>query len=163
MPWGCPLRITSCLTARSAYEGATVIPKTFIPNYGEFYEKRWFAPAGERKSSTVRLLGAEVPFGEDILLRCSGTDVTLAVEICEDLWMPIPPSSRHALAGANVILNLSASNDIVTKSDYRRTLISQQSARCIAGYVFALAGLGESTTDVVSAAQPHRRKRAHPH
>ena len=74
-----------------------VIPKTFIPNYGEFYEKRWFAPSGERKSETVRLLGGDVPFGEDILLRCVGTDVVVAAEICEDLWMPIPPSSRHAL------------------------------------------------------------------
>jgi NAD+ synthase (glutamine-hydrolysing) len=126
-----------------------VIPKTFIPNYGEFYEKRWFAPSGERKSETVRLLGGDVPFGEDILLRCVGTDVVVAAEICEDLWMPIPPSSRHALMGANVILNLSASNDVVTKADYRRTLIAQQSARCIAGYAFASAGLGESTTDVV--------------
>ncbi|HHT17139.1 MAG TPA: NAD(+) synthase [Papillibacter sp.] len=149
MPVAADNQLFNCAVLLHGGKVLAVIPKTFIPNYGEFYEKRWFAPAGERKSSTVRLLGAEVPFGEDILLRCSGTDVTLAVEICEDLWMPIPPSSRHALAGANVILNLSASNDIVTKSDYRRTLISQQSARCIAGYVFASAGLGESTTDVV--------------
>lgn len=125
------------------------VPKTFIPNYSEFYEKRWFASATERKSGTVRLLGTEVPFGENVLFRLEGTEVTLAVEICEDLWMPIPPSSRHALAGASLILNLSASNDLVTKSDYRRALVAQQSARCIAGYAFASAGLGESTTDLV--------------
>jgi len=150
MPVRADNQLFNCAVALFRGEVRAVIPKTFIPNYGEFYEKRWFAPAGERKSAFVRLLGADVPFGEDILLRCAGeTDVIVAMEICEDLWMPIPPSSRHALMGAHIILNLSASDDVVTKADYRRTLIAQQSARCIAGYAFASAGLGESTTDVV--------------
>jgi NAD+ synthase (glutamine-hydrolysing) len=126
-----------------------VIPKTFIPNYNEFYEKRWFSSATARLGGTVRLCGAEVPFGENILFKSAASPLVVAVEICEDLWMPIPPSSRHALFGANLVLNLSASNETVTKSDYRRELVRQQSARCLTGYVFASAGQGESTTDVV--------------
>jgi NAD+ synthase (glutamine-hydrolysing) len=126
-----------------------VIPKTFLPNYNEFYEKRWFASAAARINDTVRLCGAQVPFGENILFRNAPSQLTVGIEICEDLWMPIPPSSRHALSGANLILNLSASNETVTKSDYRRELVRQQSARCLTGYVFASAGQGESTTDVV--------------
>ena len=125
------------------------VPKTFIPNYNEFYEKRWFASAVSRLSDTVQLCGVDVPFGEDILLKDKNTPLVVGVEICEDLWMPIPPSSHHALSGANLLINLSASNDTVTKSDYRRELIKQQSGRCYAGYVFSSAGQGETTTDVV--------------
>lgn len=126
-----------------------VIPKTYIPNYNEFYEKRWFASAAGRVSDTVRLCGADVPFGENILFKNTALQLVVGAEICEDLWMPIPPSSRHALFGANLILNLSASNETVTKSDYRRELVKQQSARCLTGYVFSSAGQGETTTDVV--------------
>ena len=125
------------------------VPKTFIPNYNEFYEKRWFAPAANGVSESVRLCGEDVPFGASILLRNINSPLTVGIEICEDLWMPIPPSSRHALFGANLLLNLSASNETVTKSDYRRELVRQQSARCLAGYVYSSAGQGESTTDVV--------------
>jgi NAD+ synthase (glutamine-hydrolysing) len=126
-----------------------VIPKTFIPNYNEFYEKRWFASSVNRLSDTVRLCGTDVPFGENILFKNSNSALAVGIEICEDLWMPIPPSSRHVLFGANLILNLSASNETVTKSDYRRELVRQQSGRCYTGYAFASAGQGESTTDVV--------------
>lgn len=126
-----------------------VVPKTFLPNYNEFYEKRWFASSVSRISDSVRLLGSNVPFGESLLFRDANSPLCLGVEICEDLWMPIPQSSRHALYGANLLLNLSASNETVTKSDYRRELVKQQSARCYAGYLFCSAGQGESTTDVV--------------
>ncbi len=126
-----------------------IVPKTFIPNYNEFYEKRWFASSAARISDTVRLLGKDIPFGENLLFSCSVMPFCIGIEICEDLWMPIPRSSHHALHGANLILNLSASNETVTKSDYRRALVRQQSARCYAGYVLSSAGQGESTTDVV--------------
>jgi NAD+ synthase (glutamine-hydrolysing) len=126
-----------------------VVPKTFLPNYNEFYEKRWFASSVTRLSTTVNLLGEEVPFGESLLFKNTESELCVGVEICEDLWMPLPQSSHHAVMGANLILNLSASNETVTKSDYRRELVKQQSGRCYTGYVFASAGLGESTTDVV--------------
>jgi NAD+ synthase (glutamine-hydrolysing) len=126
-----------------------VVPKTFIPNYSEFYEYRWFAPSSKRISKTVRLCGQEASFNENLLFKDEASELCIGIEICEDLWTPIPPSSYHTLHGANLILNLSASNDIIEKAEYRRTLVSQQSARCIAGYVYASAGESESTTDVV--------------
>lgn len=126
-----------------------VVPKTFIPNYSEFYEYRWFAPAVKRISKKVMLCGQQVPFNENLLFKDEDSELCIGVEICEDLWTPIPPSSYHALHGANLILSLSASNDMVEKAEYRRALVCQQSARCIAGYVYASAGESESTTDVV--------------
>ncbi|MEL4105242.1 NAD(+) synthase [Oscillospiraceae bacterium WX1] len=126
-----------------------VVPKTFIPNYNEFYEKRWFAPSHARRSETLKLNGYDVPFGEDLLFQCRDAELCVGAEICEDLWAPIPPSAHLAVGGANLILNLSASNETVTKSDYRRELVRQQAARCYTGYAFSSAGLGESTTDVV--------------
>ncbi len=126
-----------------------VVPKTYIPNYNEFYEKRWFASSASRMSDTVRILGSDAPFGESLLFRDAESQLCVGVELCEDLWMPVPQSSLHAVNGANLLLNLSASDETVTKSDYRRELVKQQSGRCYAGYVFASAGQGESTTDVV--------------
>ncbi len=126
-----------------------VVPKTFIPNYSEFYEYRWFASSVRRISKTIVLCGQEVPFSENLLFRDTASELCIGVDICEDLWAPIPPSSYHALYGANLILNLSASNDIVQKAEYRQSVVSQQSARCVAGYVYTSAGESESTTDVV--------------
>jgi NAD+ synthase (glutamine-hydrolysing) len=126
-----------------------VIPKTWLPNYGEFYEKRWFSSARQVDAEDVCLCGQNVPFGTEILFK-SG-EACLGIEICEDLWMPIPPSSYHALRGANILFNLSASNELIAKNDYRKQLIAQQSSRCIAAYVYASAGFGESSTDVVFA------------
>ena len=127
-----------------------VIPKTNIPNYGEFYEKRWFVPGcPEQAVSEITICGQTVPFGTDILFSCG--EVCVGVEICEDLWMPVPPSSRQALAGANILVNLSASNDIAGKDSYVRELVKQQSARCVSAYVYTSAGMGESTTDLVFA------------
>ena len=128
-----------------------VIPKTNLPNYGEFYEARWFtpAPAGTR---TISLLGQEVPFGTDLLFCCRELpEYKLAVEICEDLWVAAPPSTRHAIAGATVLANCSASDETIGKAEYRRSLVTGQSARLMAGYLYADAGRGESTTDMVFA------------
>jgi NAD+ synthase (glutamine-hydrolysing) len=127
-----------------------VVPKTFLPGYNEFYEERWFSSAREVQQGEVRLAGTAAPFGTDLLFGVSDEPgVTLAVEVCEDLWAPIPPSSRHAVAGATVILNPSASPDLVAKAEYRRELVRQQSGRTLSAYVFANAGVHESTTDIV--------------
>ncbi|WP_373729436.1 NAD(+) synthase [Bacteroides heparinolyticus] len=126
-----------------------VIPKTYLPNYKEFYEKRWFTSACEVRESSIRLCGQVVPMGRNLLFETA--DVTFGVEICEDLWAPIPPSSVLALQGAELLFNLSADTEAVGKHAYLRSLIGQQSARCISGYVFSSCGFGESTTDVVFA------------
>jgi NAD+ synthase (glutamine-hydrolysing) len=127
-----------------------VVPKTFLPGYKEYYEERWFSSSREARESEVRLAGQSAPFGTDLLFQLpEDPGVTLAVEICEDLWAPIPPSSRHAVAGATVILNPSASNDLVAKAEYRRELVRQQSGRTLSAYVYANAGVHESTTDLV--------------
>lgn len=124
-----------------------VVPKTYIPNYGEYYEKRWFVSSTCRTSDTIRIAGQTAPFSENLLLK--GGDVIIATEICEDLWVDSPPSGLLSRAGANIIVNPSASNDIVGKREYRRNLVTMQSGRCRAGYVYASAGAGESSTDLV--------------
>jgi NAD+ synthase (glutamine-hydrolysing) len=149
---GLPVLQNNCL-----YNAAVVIqngnilaavPKTYLPNYGEFYEKRWFT-SGINASPVLNICGKSVPFGTRILLRCD--ELVFGIEICEDLWVTIPPSSYQALYGANVIFNLSASNELIGKNSYLRDLVRQQSARCIAAYVYSSAGAGESTQDVVFA------------
>ena len=126
-----------------------VVPKIHLPNYGEFYEARHFAK-GKREVKDILLDGEYVPFGANILLECTNIpELTIAMEICEDLWVPLPPSTYHALAGATVICNPSASVETTTKEIYRSALVSNQSARLLSGYVYANAGEGESTTDVV--------------
>lgn len=126
-----------------------VIPKTYLPNYKEFYEQRWFTSALEVKENSARLCGQIIPMGTNLLFETAST--TFAVEICEDLWSTIPPSSALALQGAEILFNLSADNEGVGKHAYLCSLISQQSSRCMAGYVFSSCGFGESTTDVVFA------------
>ena len=123
-----------------------VIPKTYIPNYNEYYEKRWFA-SGDGVNGTIKLNEQEVPFGQT-LVRLSD-DAVLGVEICEDLWTPSTPGTSLALSGANIIVNLSASNEVVTKNDYRKNLICMQSAKDFCANIYASAGVGESTTDLV--------------
>ncbi|MDR3052188.1 MAG: NAD(+) synthase [Oscillospiraceae bacterium] len=130
-----------------------LVPKSHLPNYAEFYERRQFTPAfaGVRRYSGGPF--RDVPFGTDILFHAASMPgVALAVELCEDLWAPAPPSIRHALAGATVIANLSASNETIGKADYRRSLVTGQSARLCCGYLYACSGAGESTTDLVFAA-----------
>ena len=126
-----------------------VVPKTYLPNYKEFYEKRWFTSSTEINQHTIRLCGQTVSLGSSLLFDT--IDTTFGIEICEDLWAPVPPSSSLALQGAEIIFNLSADNEGVGKHAYLCSLIAQQSARCIAGYVFSSCGFGESTTDVVFA------------
>ncbi len=126
-----------------------VVPKTNLPNYNEFYEKRLYHPAPSH-NSTITLLGQSVLFGTDIIIvNDSQPSIRLAIEVCEDIWVAIPPSARHTNNGANVVFNLSASNDWAGKSDYRRQLVSGQSAKCICGYIYTSAGIGESTSDGV--------------
>jgi NAD+ synthase (glutamine-hydrolysing) len=127
-----------------------VVPKTYLPGYGEYYEERWFSSAREARESETLLAGEAAPFGTDLLFQVpEEPGVTLGVEICEDLWAPIPPSSYHAVAGATVLLNPSASPDLVAKAEYRRELVRQQSGRTLAAYAYANAGVHESTTDLV--------------
>ena len=140
-----------------------VVPKTFLPGYKEYYEERWFSSAREAREGEVRLAGQAAPFGTDLLFQLpEDPGVTLAVEICEDLWAPIPPSSRHAVAGATVLLNPSASNDLVAKAEYRRELVRQQSGRTLSAYVYANAGVHESTTDLVFGGPPPGRRERRP-
>jgi NAD+ synthase (glutamine-hydrolysing) len=126
-----------------------IVPKTYIPNYREFYEKRQFTSGRDAVAREVTVLGRRVPFGSDVLFDADDLPgLSLHVEICEDLWAPVPPSTYAALAGATVIANLSASNVIIGKADYRKDLCAAQSGKCIAAYLYAAAGQGESTTDL---------------
>ena len=124
-----------------------MIPKTYLPNYKEFYERRWFTSAADITPCVICICGQQIPLSPNLLFHA--TSCTFGVEVCEDVWSPIPPSSKLALEGAEIIFNLSADNDIVGKYTYLQSLLSQQSARCISGYVFAGCGYGESTQDVV--------------
>lgn len=133
------------------YKGHIIalVPKTFLPNYNEFYEMRWFSPALD-EIQYIEVLGDTVPFGTNIIVRAKDLpQLKLAVEICEDLWSVNPPSGYHALAGATIIANPSAGNEITGKAEYRSSLVSAQSARTIGGYIYSCTGYGESTTDVV--------------
>lgn len=127
-----------------------IVPKTYLPNYREFYEARQFRPAHTANQNTVDYCGQrDIPFGTDLLFRVKNIrHFTFGLEICEDLWVPVPPSSFAALAGATVIVNPSASNITVGKAEYRHSLVANQSARCIAAYLYSAAGPGESTTDL---------------
>ena len=150
---GAPLRAEQKLfnCAVAVYDGAIlgVVPKTYIPNYREFYEKRQFSSASEAQRSEIELLGRTVPFGADLLFEAQGLEhFAFGVEICEDLWAPIPPTTYAALGGATVLANLSASNITIGKADYRDSLASSHSGRSLAAYVYAAAGRGESTTDL---------------
>ncbi len=132
-----------------------IIPKTFIPNYSEFYERRWFTPSEfcQTDSITINDEFAGIPFGTNIIIEDKNDPLLkVACEVCEDVWVPLAPSTRHALNGATVIANLSASNEVVGKADYRRTLVSAHSAKTVSAYLYANAGHDESTTDMVFSA-----------
>lgn len=151
---GMPLQVHSMLfnCAIVLYRGKIlgVAPKTFLPGYREFYELRQFVPAAYSPVDNINILGQpDVPFGNRLLFSVEDQPLlTLFVEICEDVWVPIPPSSFAALAGASVLINLSASNITVGKADYRRSLVANQSGRCLSAYIYSAAGIGESTTDL---------------
>ena len=147
-------KLYNCATVIQKGEILSLVPKTYLPNYGEFYEQRWFTPSGGvgGVDHMVQLCG------QDVSMNCSGLfaceelpELVIGVEICEDLWAPNPPSVALAQAGATIILNLSASNETVGKAAYRRSLVTGQSGRLVCGYVYADAGEGESTTDLVFA------------
>ena len=153
---GVPLRVNNKLynCAVIIQKGAVlgVVPKTHLPNYGEFYEKRQFAAAPE-ENGTVTLLDKSVPFGNKLVFRCDTMpDLALGFEVCEDMWAPCSPAVDLTSAGATVIGNLSASNDIIGKDSYRRQLVTMQSAKLLCGYVYSSCGEGESTSDVVFGA-----------
>lgn len=154
---GMPLRVSGKLlnvaSVISRGEILGFVPKKNLPAYNEFYETRHFTP-GSENMGTITFNGSEVPIGTNLLFTCSTMpDVVVAAEICEDLWVPNPPSTSHALAGATIICNLSASDEMVGKRTYRDSLVSGQSARLVSAYIYATAGEGESTTDLVFGGQ----------
>ena len=126
-----------------------IVPKTYLPNYSEFYEKRWFASAQDLLETEIRFAGHTVKVTPDLQLFRTYDGVRFGVEICEDVWAPAPPSNKLALAGADLIFNLSASDELIGKHNYLKSLLSQQSARTMTGYVYSSCGFGESTQDVV--------------
>lgn len=150
---GCPVvaegKRYNCAVMISRGRVLGIVPKTHIPNYGEFYERRWFESGARIADRTIRYAGCDVAFGTDLLFDING--VKTGIEICEDLWVPNPPSTALCLKGADVVLNLSASDELIGKHQYVRTLVAQQSARCRCAYVYSSAGWGESTTDLVFA------------
>lgn len=151
---GVPLRwrgqLFNCAAVLHKGRVLGVVPKTYLPNYREFYEARHFTSATRLpRNSSLDLFGEQVPFGVDLLFSADDfSDLTVAVEICEDVWVPIPPSAQAALAGATVIANLSASNAVVGKSEYRHAICTVHSSRCYCAYLYSAAGYGESTTDL---------------
>ena len=150
---GAPLRhrgaLFNCAVVLHRGRILGVVPKSYLPNYREFYEARQFAPGVGRVAETIAVAGTRAPFGTDLLFEADDVpDFVLGVEICEDLWVPLPPSTRAALAGATVIANLSASNITIGKAETRRLLCQSQSARALCAYLYAAAGEGESTNDV---------------
>jgi NAD+ synthase (glutamine-hydrolysing) len=151
---GLPLEVNSklynCAALLSNGEIIGIVTKTYLPTTGEFYEERWFSSEFDRVGEFVKIDGKEIPFGADLLfVEENFPELKIGIEICEDLWAVIPPSSALAISGATLLLNPSASNEILGKFEYRKELVRQQSARCIAAYVYSSAGANESSTDVV--------------
>ena len=150
---GVPIRfenhLYNCGAVLSQGRIQALIPKSYLPNYSEFYECRWFASGKEFKGRSLFIGGAEVPFGTDLLAEDPATGAVLGVELCEDLWVPDKPSTHAALAGPNIIANPSASDELIGKEEYRRNLVAQQSGACYCAYAYAAAGTCESSTDLV--------------
>ncbi len=142
-------RVYNCAVAIARGRILGVVPKSFLPNYREYYEKRWFAPGAGLSGLSIDLAGQTAPFGPDLIFAASDLpDFVFHVEICEDYWAPIPPSTAGALAGALVLCNLSASNIVIGKARERALLCASQSARAVAAYIYSASGSGESTTDL---------------
>ena len=150
---GMPVQVDGLLlNCAVVLQGGTilgVVPKTYLPNYNEFYEKRWFASAQDLNPTTIYLAGSQVCMSAEPKLFNTGDGMKFGVEICEDVWAPIPPSNNLTMAGADIILNCSASDELIGKHAYLRSLLAQQSARTMSGYVYSSCGFGESTQDVV--------------
>lgn len=148
---GMPIRVDNqmfnCAVAISKGKILGIVPKTYVPNYSEFYEKRWFQSSSNLISSEITILDQTVPIGTNILFK--DKEVCFGIEICEDLWCVNPPSNAHTLHGANIIFNLSSSNEVIGKYEYRKNLVSMQSAKTISAYVYASSGVMESTSDIL--------------
>lgn len=143
-------QLFNCAIVISKGEILGAIPKTYIPNYQEFYEARWFASSKELKSHDIEILGQTVPITTNILFQDKTLkEAIFAIEICEDLWTVTPPSNNHALAGATIIFNLSSSNELIGKQEYRKSLVSSQSSRTISAYIYTSSGIMESTSDIL--------------
>ncbi len=150
LPLDVDQKIFNCAVALNRGHVLGVMPKTLLPAYKEFYEDRWFTSSMDARCDTVELLGEQVPFGTDILFRLRGiASGLIGVEICEDLWVSLSPHEYQALAGATMLINLSASNEVLGKADWRRIMTSSESGRCIAAYCYVSSGIGESSNDVV--------------
>lgn len=150
---GAPIQVgtllLNCAVVIQKGEILAIIPKTYLPNYNEFYEKRWFASSQDLHPTDIIYAGNHIKVSSTPTIFRTYTGSTFAVELCEDVWAPEPPSTKLALAGADIIINLSASDELIGKHDYLRQLLSQQSARTMSGYIYSSAGFGESTQDVV--------------
>lgn len=143
-------KLFNCAAVIHRGEILGIVPKSFVPGYKEFYEPRWFSPASANTKSFVRVNGVDVPFGTDLLFKATDfPDLIFGAEICEDVWVPVPPSVLQSLAGAVIGLNLSASNERIGKAPYRRMLVPSHAARCVSAYAYVSCGVHESTTDVV--------------
>lgn len=149
-PIVCDNQLFNCAVVINKGEILGIVPKTYIPNYGEFYEKRWFSTSNTLTSRTIKLFGKDVPIGIDLIFRDREDDkFTFGIEVCEDLWSPKAPSVEAALNGATMIFNLSASNEVIGKYGYRKNLINMQSAKNVCAYIYSSSGVNESTTDLV--------------
>ncbi|HAB67455.1 MAG TPA: NAD(+) synthase [Firmicutes bacterium] len=149
-PIVCDNQLFNCAIVINKGEILGIVPKTYIPNYGEFYEKRWFSTSNTLTSRTINMFGKEVPIGIDLIFRDKDdAKFTFGIEVCEDLWSPKAPSVEAALNGATMIFNLSASNEVIGKFGYRKNLISMQSAKNVCAYIYSSSGVNESTTDLV--------------
>lgn len=150
---GAPLVKDNCLYNTAVYisEGRilAVVPKSYIPTYSEFYESRWFTSGKDITNQTIKLLNVDVPFGTDILIEDTNSTAIIGTDICEDLWVPDKPSTHACLQGANIIVNLSASDELIGKQEYRRSMVSQQSSSCYCAYLYVSSGVDESSTDLV--------------
>ncbi|HCT63798.1 MAG TPA: NAD(+) synthase [Lachnospiraceae bacterium] len=150
LPIACDNQTFNCTVVLNKGKILGIVPKTYLPNYNEFYEERWFSSSADLVSKEITLCGQTVPIGNDLIFTSQNVpNLSIGIEICEDLWAPIPPSSYLAMGGATVILNPSASNELATKHEYRRSLVSHQSANTISAYIYASASVGESTQDLV--------------
>ena len=150
MPIRCNNQLLNCAVVIEKGNILGIVPKTYIPNYSEFYEKRWFTSSLDLRVNEVKLLGRTVPISSKLLFKDKQrSEVTFGIEICEDLWAVSSPSNNHCLNGATIIFNLSSSNEIVGKDNYRRNLVSMQSAKTISAYIYASSGIMESTSDLV--------------
>jgi NAD+ synthase (glutamine-hydrolysing) len=150
MPLSVEQKIFNCAVVLNSGHILGVIPKTLLPSYKEFYEDRWFSPSIDACSDTIELAGQRIPFGTDILFELRDIpSASVGVEICEDLWVPLSPHEYQAMSGATILLNLSASNEVLGKADWRRIMVSSESGRCIAAYCYVSSGIGESSNDVI--------------